>query len=343
VINSQSRGFGINFQFSIFKMATLTLSFTEASPVPGDGYVVKYREAGGGAYTQVTPNPSASPVVIPGLDDTKAYEGFIQSMCDAGFLSDPVSFSVGAIAVLENFDFMVLRYKNNSGGSDLDTFTGFADNGLAADIDYGASTNWVGFSKPPTTSYLSWGGDNTSGGGVEAVLINFQQLVTDFPSAPDTIRLRLHAWWYASRTTGAAQLELQTWLGGTVPSPSGFDFVKSDGVTVDNILLDTNVTCVRAGVAPHVNCAQRLGEIIYNKVDKTAILVPISGGCGCVSCYNYTLTNSSNPEETVEYTACDGSPATINVSTGATENICAQDGSVYSPNGWVEATQGGTC
>jgi hypothetical protein len=323
-------------------MATITITFTPASPAPADGYVVKYREAGGGAYTDVLPNPTSSPVLITGLDDTKAYEGYIQSMCDDGFFSDPVSFSVGAIAELDNFDFIVLRYMNNSGGSDLDTFTGFADNGIAVDINYGTNANWVGFSGG-ASSYLTWGGDNTSGGGVEAVLINFQQLVADFPAAPDTIRLRLHAWWYASRSTGAAQLELQTWLGGTVPTPSGFDFVKSDGVTVDNILLDTNVTCVRAGVSPHVNCAQRLGEIIYNKVDKTAVLVPITGGCGCTTCYNYTLTNPSNPEETVEYTACNGSPSTVAVNTGSPVDVCAQEGTVFSPNGWVDAVQGGAC
>lgn len=323
-------------------MATLTINFTDAIPIPANGYLVNYREAGASAYTQVSPNPTASPVTITGLDGTKAYEGFIQSICDVGVLSDPVPFSVGAIAVLDNFDFLVLRYKNNSGGTDLDTFTGFADNGLSVDINYTANTNWLGFSGG-SSSYITWGGDNTSAGGVEAVLVDFQKLIADFPSAPDSIRLRLHAWWYSSRTTGAVQLELQTWLGGVAPTPSGFDFVKSDGTTVDNILLDTNVTCLRAGSSIRAECAQRLGEIIYNKVNKTAVLVPISGGCECVTCYTYTLTNSSNPEETVEYVACDGSPATIPVGTGATENICAQAGSVFSPNGWVDATQGGTC
>jgi hypothetical protein len=78
-------------------------------------------------------------------------------------------------------------------------------------------------------------------------------------------------------------LELQTWLGGTAPTLDSFayDFVKTDGTTIDDILLDTNVSCQRPGIAPQVGCAQRLGEIIYNKVSKTAVLVPISGGCGC--------------------------------------------------------------
>jgi hypothetical protein len=279
--------------------------------------------------------------VISGLDSTKAYEGFIQSVCGTD-MSVPVPFSVGAIAVLDNFDFLVLRYINNNGGIDLDTFTGFADNGLSVDIDYGANTNWLGYSGG-ISDYITWGGDNTTGGGVEALLIDFQKLLTDFPAAPDTIRVRLHAWWYNSRTSGNAQLELQTWLGGTAPAQSGFDFVKTDGATVDNILLNTNVVCERSGVAIRAACAQQLGEIIYNKVNKTALLIPASGGCACITCYEYTLTNEMNPSEAVEYIACNGLPAIVDVGAGSTITICAQESTVFSPNGWVSFSQGSTC
>jgi hypothetical protein len=322
-------------------MATLTISFTPPSSVPDDGYMVKYREAGGSAYIQVSPNPTSSPVVITGLDGTKAYEGFIQSVCGAN-TSTQVQFSVGAIAVLDNFDFLVLRYINNNGGIDLDTFTGFADNGLPVDIDYGANTNWRGFSGG-TSDYITWGGDNTTGGGVEALLIDFKKLITDFPFVGDSIRVRLHAWWYNSRTSGNARLELQTWLGGIAPTQSGFDFVKTDGSTVDTILLDTNVTCQRSGVAIRAECAQQMGEIIYNKVNKTAVLVPLSGGCGCVTCVNYTLSNYSNPWETVEYVNCSGALSTVDVGTGSTIDVCAQQGTVYSPNGYVDIAEGGAC
>lgn len=325
-------------------MATLTISFTPPSSAPGNGYLVKYRQAGESAYTQVTPNPTSSPVVILNADGTKAYEGFIQSVCNAQLMSGPVQFSVGALAVLDNFDYIVLRYKNNSGGTDLDTFTGFADNGLSVDINYDSNTNWVGFAGG-SSSYITWGGDNTSGGGVEAVLIDFKKLINDFPSVGDSIRVRLHAWWYNSRSTGNVQLELQTWLGGVAPVQSGYDFVKSDGTTVDNILLDTNVTCVRGSNSVSVNCGQKLAEIIYNKVNKTAVLVPTSGGCDCVSptCYNYALTNNDVSTVTVNYTGCGGSPASIDVFPGDSINICALPDTVSPQNGFVEVTQNGNC
>lgn len=317
-------------------MATLTISFTPPVSAPSDGYLVNYREVGASVYSQVTPNPTSSPVVITGLDATKAYEGFIQAVCDGTHISIPVPFTVGALAVLNNFDFLVLRYKNNNGGLDLDTFTGFADNGLPVDINYAGNTNWVGF-RGPGASYITWAGDNISAGGVEAVLINFQQLIADYPSAPDTIRVRLHAWWYNSRTNGNAQLELQTWLGGTAPTKSGFDFVKSDGTPIDNFLLDTNVTCVASGNVL-IDCSQRLGEIIYNKVNKTAVLVPLSGGCGCVTCYTYRLTNEGNPWEDVEYVSCDGTPSYIDVGMGFVKTICAQENTVISVNGYATIT-----
>lgn len=325
-------------------MATLTINFTDPFPAPVNGYLVNYRQAGDSAYTQVTPNPTSPPVVIPNLDGTKAYEGFIQSICDPGFMSDPVQFSVGAIAVLDDFDYLVLRYKNNSGGTDLDTFTGFADNGLSVDINYASNTNWVGFSGGGS-GYIIWGGDNTSAGGVEAVLIDFKKLINDFPAVGDTIRVRLHAWWYNSRSTGNVQLELQTWLGGVAPVQSGYDFVKSDGTTVDNILLDTNVTCVRGNNTVSVDCGQRLAEIVYNKVNKTAVLVPVSGGCDCIPiCYSYTLTNDDiSSTDTVNYTDCNGSTTSVDVFPSTTISICAQEGTVSSQNGFVQVTQNGTC
>lgn len=76
-------------------MATnvLTISFTPPSPAPANGYIVKYRPYGsGGAYTQVMPNPTSSPVTISGLDDSvNQWEGTIESDCD-GMLSTVATF-----------------------------------------------------------------------------------------------------------------------------------------------------------------------------------------------------------------------------------------------------------
>jgi hypothetical protein len=235
-------------------------------------------------------------------------------------------------AQLNNFDFMVLRYRNNAGGVDLDTFTGFVDNGIVRDIDYVANTNWVGYGagsyNTDLAPYIKWAGDNTSSGGVEAILVDFKKLIEDYPALGSTIKLRLHAWWYNTRGTGAAQIELQTWLGGTVPVQSGYDFVKTDGTVIDQVTLDQNVACVRVGgAAPQVNCAQRLGELLYDKINKTAVLTAITGGCDCggvsTECYTYVNTTGS-PIIGISYTTCGGdlmTDQTINPGSG----FCCQD------------------
>lgn len=68
--------------------STLTVSFTPPATAPALGYVVLYRPVGSSAYTQVGPNPTTGPVVIPvtpGID----YEGTIQSECSSTFFSTP--------------------------------------------------------------------------------------------------------------------------------------------------------------------------------------------------------------------------------------------------------------
>lgn len=72
-------------------MATLTISFTPPSPVPANGYVVKYRVKGTtGAYTSTT--VSGSPAVITGLAADTSYEGTIESYCGTDLYSTVASF-----------------------------------------------------------------------------------------------------------------------------------------------------------------------------------------------------------------------------------------------------------
>src|ERR1035437_2485335 len=67
-------------------MATLTLTFTPASPAPVNGYVVRYRiKDSGGSYTTVNPNPTGSPVIITGLLAGTEYEGDLGADCGYGF------------------------------------------------------------------------------------------------------------------------------------------------------------------------------------------------------------------------------------------------------------------
>jgi hypothetical protein len=88
-----------------------------------------------------------------------------------------------------------------------------------------------------------------------------------------------------------------------------------------------------------------LAEIIYDKINKTAVLVPIDGGCGCVpACYNYTLTNEDfSSTDTVTYTDCSGSASSIDVFPSSVISICAQQGTASSQYGYVQISENGTC
>jgi hypothetical protein len=275
-------------------MANLTISFTAPAVPPADGYIVQYRAVGDASYTTVNPNPTSSPVVISGVDTSKAYEGSVQCECTPTNKSTIATFNVGALAVLDPFDYMVIRYKNNNGGTDMDTGTGFVTTGTDQDIDYTANTNWVGYSKPATTPYLNWGGDNTSGGGVEAILVNFKQFIADHGSLPSVIKIRLHSWWYSTMTSGSITLELQTWKDGTAPvaNPSAYDFTKTDGTQVDLIDVPITVNCVRGSAATAIGCLEKVAEVVYDTSTKSASLVTITGGC---TCSGSTSGGTANP------------------------------------------------
>lgn len=69
-------------------MPTLTLTFTEASPVPPFGYVVRYREVGTPLYWKIEPNPTHSPIQIV-VPAGKKWEGSIRAQMDENTLCDP--------------------------------------------------------------------------------------------------------------------------------------------------------------------------------------------------------------------------------------------------------------
>lgn len=74
-------------------MPNLTISFTPASPAPALGYRVRYWNVNTpGTVITVSPNPSGSPVVIPGVD-AGCYSGTVESACSGGVFSSPVSFT----------------------------------------------------------------------------------------------------------------------------------------------------------------------------------------------------------------------------------------------------------
>lgn len=177
---------------------------------------------------------------------------------------------------LTEFDYLIIRYKWNLGaGYDLDTYTGYVNTGT--DLD----DKFMGFglnngSQIPTNAataqdaYILWAGDNTSSSGVEAVLVNFTKFVTDNPTIT-TIPIRMAAAWYGTRSSGNIDIQVTTYLGGTM-SKSGFNIINTGGTLVQDIVFSKNIPD-----PPHwsqnINNAVPVGYVTYYKTGKTAQII----------------------------------------------------------------------
>lgn len=78
-------------------LKSVKIDFTEPAIRPADGYIVKYRAVGASSYSTLSPNPKASPIVIPSIAACTNIEGTITATAD-GVLGDPVAFVVAAAA-----------------------------------------------------------------------------------------------------------------------------------------------------------------------------------------------------------------------------------------------------
>jgi len=72
-------------------MATLTIDFTAPTPVPVNGFSVKYRKIGTSTYSTVYPNPTTSPILIT-VPAGESYEGVIKSDCGNASSSPETNF-----------------------------------------------------------------------------------------------------------------------------------------------------------------------------------------------------------------------------------------------------------
>jgi len=72
---------------------TLVITFTPVTPAPQAGYRVRYWPTNSPLnVTTIAPNPTGSPVAIPGLTET-SYSGTIEVSCGGGTFSSPTSFT----------------------------------------------------------------------------------------------------------------------------------------------------------------------------------------------------------------------------------------------------------
>lgn len=180
------------------------------------------------------------------------------------------------------FDFMVVRftYTKPLDGTDLDIMVYYDNTGTIYD------KNAVGYNQLPndikiptnstldTDAYLWWAtDDNESPNGecVEAVVIGVNNFNANESVTGDIINVFLRLGWYAAiGTAKIVDLELTTYLGGTM-SKVGTNIINTGGVMVDTP--QTKTINITSGIGQVTEIDSNLaGVISYNKVTKSAIL-----------------------------------------------------------------------
>ncbi len=129
-------------------------------------------------------------------------------------------------AVSLDFDYAVVRYIWSApNGTDLD---------IRVDITEPPRFVIVGADRNDNDStYLTWGGDNQTAYGQEAVLVDFQSMIEDYPVEND-FRIRLRAFWYGIKLDGNIRIDYVSYKGGTMESTVDHDFINVGGVEVDS-------------------------------------------------------------------------------------------------------------
>lgn len=121
-----------------------------------------------------------------------------------------------------NATYLVFTYNfGTNQGTDLDTQTA-----LVVPTSDGPLGFFNGSGNLDST-YIHWGGDNTSPTGVEAVYVDINPLKSAFPAMTE-IDLTCKALWYSTKTGGVINMDMTAYSGGTM-SRVNFGFVNTGG------------------------------------------------------------------------------------------------------------------
>lgn len=113
--------------------ATLTITFTPPATAPANGYLVQYGIPGEAVQT-VSPNPTASPVVITGLTPGSVYQGTVQGDCGGGNLSTAQDFSASPVFAPSAYGALIVDIESSGSANicaNINT-PGFTEDGVIA-------------------------------------------------------------------------------------------------------------------------------------------------------------------------------------------------------------------
>jgi len=255
-----------------------------------DGYVEENLNGiGFGTYFPPVQNLGACPVVnlawrpIQPYCETKSVAWRpIQPFCETReLLWRPIQpyCEQNNVVLFPDFDWLVVKYSwLPEAGDDLDTLTGLVDTGTIYDKD------WVGWGQgyrvpesQPTDSllYLHSAGDNTQTGGIESILVNLKQFITDFPATPNIVRMHMRGHWFTADQVGItqiAQYEIIAYKGGNMYQ-QGYEFLNDDPLAEKfRQTFSKKVLTIGGGNASET-LSTLMGIIEYDKTTQQTILI----------------------------------------------------------------------
>lgn len=197
---------------------------------------------------------------------------------------------------LSEFDFMLVRYMWGAGsGNDLDTSTGILNTGLAIDNSYvgfnqtgGTTQEFVPLGTTSSSAYLWYALDNTSGDGVEAIVLGVNNIKNGPATLFNKIKFPIMAHWWSARGTGNIQIELTTYKDGYM-GKTGTNIINVNGTLVSTNTLSVNVLQMASG-SVILSAFQHIATVDYDILTDTAVVKPH----GIPSGFTFSDSSGSN-------------------------------------------------
>ena len=118
-------------------------------------------------------------------------------------------------------------------------------------------------------SYIMFAGDNQKENGVEACLINFNKLLSDYPSLK-SVPVRMAGAWIKEIGTGNIDMEITTYSGGTMQKVDpDYDFINIGGSLIQQLTFSKNIPIPPTWVNDF-DQVTNIGFITYDKNSSTA-------------------------------------------------------------------------
>ncbi len=263
-----------------------------------------------------TPTPTFTPTVSPTATPT---------VTPTRTLTPTPTTSQNAVSL--DFDYAIVRFDwSQPNGTDLDIRVDVVN--PWRNVVVGADRNDT---DPP---YLTWGGDNQTTYGQEAVLIDFKELMNDYPGE-DEFRVRLRAFWYGILLDGNVRIDYVSFKGGDMVLTPDNDFINVGGEVVDQKSIWVN-TQQQGGLDLNgeelawlvFDVPSNTGELVINQPAVTPTVTPTITPTITTT---RTQTPTPTPTRTPTQTASVTPSYTMNVTPSITPTISVTPTNTVTP------------